>query len=682
MNAESKVTAAHLQRTAYLYIRQSTLRQVLENTESTQRQYALRQRALTLGWPEERIIVIDHDQGQSGASVVDREGFQRLVAEVGLGKAGIVMGLEVSRLARNCADWHRLLEICALTGTIILDEDGIYDPGHFNDRLLLGLKGTMSEAELHVLKARLLGGILSKAQRGELKVPLPVGLVYDEENRVVLDPDQQVQKSLRHLFATFVRTGSAWGTVQAFRREGVKFPRRGQAGAGERVWCPLTLATVLTTLHNPRYAGTFCFGRTRTWSDPDGHWHCQRLPRDQWRFVKQNVHPGYLSWEDYEANQARLLANQQARGGGERKAGGAAREGPALLQGLVLCGQCGRSMTLRYHQRGGRLTPNYVCAKAAVEEAQPVCQSIPGGGVDEAVGRLLIECVTPLALEVALKVQEELQARLEEADRLRQQHVQRAQYEADQARVRYMRVDPNNRLVADTLETQWNDKLRSLTQAKEECEKQRRLDAQRLTAEQKAKVLALASDFPKLWNDAKTPDRERKRMARLLLEDVTLRREEEVLVQVRFKGGATRELRLPLPQRAWEMTQTNPQILTAIDQLLEDHTGKEVAQMLNQRQWRSGHGLDLNQRMVHRLAKDHHLASRDERLRARGLLTPQEIAEQLGSKPNLVDYWREQGLLKGARRNEKNEYYYERPSPEIVQQIKQRQRMSPAQSLS
>jgi DNA invertase Pin-like site-specific DNA recombinase len=681
MNAESKVTAAHLQRAAYLYIRQSTLRQVLENTESTQRQYALRQRALTLGWPEERIIVIDHDQGQSGASVVDREGFQRLVAEVGLGKAGIVMGLEVSRLARNCADWHRLLEICALTGTIILDEDGIYDPGHFNDRLLLGLKGTMSEAELHVLKARLLGGILSKAQRGELKVPLPVGLVYDEENRVVLDPDQQVQKSLRHLFATFVRTGSAWSTVQAFRREGVKFPRRGQAGAGEILWCQLTHAVVLATLHNPRYAGTFCFGRTRTWSDPDGHWHCERLPRDQWRFVKQNVHPGYLSWEDYEANQARLLANQQAHGGGERKAGGAAREGPALLKGLVLCGKCGRPMTLRYHQRGGRLTPDYVCAKAAVEEAQPVCQSIPGHGLDEAVGRLLVECVTPLALEVALKVQEELQARLEEADRLRQQHVQRAQYEADQARVRYMRVDPNNRLVADTLETQWNDKLRSLTQAKEECEKQRRLDAQRLTSEQKAKVLALASDFPKLWNDPKTPDRERKRMARLLLEDVTLRREKEVLVQVRFKGGATRELRLPLPQRAWEMTQTNPQIVAAIDQLLEDHTGKEVAQLLNQRQWRSGHGLDLNQRMVHRLAKDYHLASRAERLRARGLLTPHEIAELIGSKPNLVDYWREQGLLKGARRNEKNEYYYERPSPELVQQIKQRRRLSPAQSL-
>ena len=297
-------------------------------------------------------------------------------------------------------------------------------------------------------------------------------------------PTNKCKKACAIFSPPSCRTGSAWGTVQAFRREGVKFPRRGQAGAGEIVWCQLTLAAVLTTLHNPRYAGTFCFGRTRTWSDPDGHWHCQRLPRDQWRFVKQNVHPGYLSWEDYEANQARLLANQQARGGGERKAGGAAREGPALLQGLVLCGQCGRSMTLRYHQRGGRLTPNYVCAKAAVEEAQPVCQSIPGGGVDEAVGSLLIECVTPLALEVALKVQEELQARLEEADRLRQQHVQRAQYEADQARVRYMRVDPNNRLVADTLETQWNDKLRSLTQAKEEYEKQRR--AGRPTADGRA----------------------------------------------------------------------------------------------------------------------------------------------------------------------------------------------------
>ena len=682
MNAESKVTAEHLKRSAYLYIRQSTLRQVLENTESTQRQYGLRQRALTLGWPEERIIVIDHDQGQSGASTVDREGFQRLVAEVGLGKAGVVMGLEVSRLARNCADWHRLLEICALTHTLILDEDGLYDPGQFNDRLLLGLKGTMSEAELHVLRARLLGGILSKAQRGELKVPLPVGLVYDEDQRVILDPDKQTQQSLRHLFSTFVRTGSAWSTVQAFRREGIKFPRRGQAGAGQTTWSELTHAVVLDTLHNPRYAGAFCFGRTRTWTDPEGKWHCQHLPREQWRFLKKDAHPSYLSWEDYEANQARLLANQQAHGGGERKAAGVVREGPALLQGLVLCGKCGRSMTLRYHQRGGKLTPDYVCAKTAVENAQQRCQSIPGGSVDQAVGKVLVESVTPLALEVALKVQEELQGRLEQADRLRQQQVQRAQYEADQAWVRYMRVDPNNRLVADTLETQWNDKLRLLTQAKEEYEKKRQLDAQELSAEQKAQVLALACDFPRMWNDPNTPDRERKRMARLLLEDVTLRREKEVLVQMRFKGGATRELRLPLPKPSWELKRTHSEVVREIDQLLGEHTATEVAQLLNQREWRSGQGCLFTQRMVDRLARDYHLANRDKRLRAGGLLTSQEIGELIDSKPNLVNYWREQGLLKGIRRNEKNEYYYERPSPEIIQQIKQRRRMLPAQPLS
>jgi len=682
MNAESKVTAEHLKRWAYLYIRQSTLRQVLENTESTQRQYALRQRAVTMGWPEDRIVVIDHDQGQSGASSVDREGFQRLVAEVGLGKAGIVMGLEVSRLARNCADWHRLLEICALTHTLILDEDGLYDPGHFNDRLLLGLKGTMSEAELHVLKARLLGGIISKAQRAELKLPLPVGLVYDHEQKVVLDPDQQVQNSLRHLFATFARSGSAWGTVRAFGREGVKFPRRGQAGAGELTWCELTNAVVLATLHNPRYAGVFCFGRSRTWRDAEGQRHCDRVPRYQWRFVQKDAHPGYLSWEQYEANQAQLLSNQQAHGGGERKAGGVAREGPALLQGLVLCGKCGRSMTLRYHQRAGRLTPDYVCAKTAIEKTEPVCQSIPGGGVDDAVGKLLVESVTPLALEVALNVQQELQARLDEADRLRQQHVQRAQYEADQARVRYMRVDPNNRLVADTLETQWNDKLRLLAQAKEECEKQRRLDAQRLTDEQKAQILALASDFPKMWKDPNTPDRDRKRMARLLLEDVTLRREREVIVQVRFKGGATRELQLPLPKPVWALRLTTSEVMATIDQLLGERTPSEIANLLNQRQCRSAWGCAFTQRIVVRLAKNYNLPTRDTRLRARGLLTPQEIAALIDSKPGLVDYWREQGLLNGVRRNEKNEYYYERPSPETVQQIIQRRQPLPVQPLS
>jgi DNA invertase Pin-like site-specific DNA recombinase len=415
---------------------------------------------VVLGWPAERIEIIDCDQGQSGASTAEREGFQKLVAEVGLGKAGIVMGLEVSRLARNCADWHRLLEICALSGTLILDEDGLYDPGHFNDRLLLGLRGTMSEAELHVLKARLRGGILSKAQRGELKMPLPIGLVYDGLQRVVLDPDKQVQHALRHFFATFRRTGAAWASVQAFGREGLLFPRRGQAGSGEVIWEKLRHSTALDTLHNARYAGAFCFGKTRSWKDPEGKWHWVTLPREQWAIVIKDAHPGYIDWEEFEENQRRLAENRQGRA--LRREGGPPREGPALLQGLVICGKCGRTMTVRYHQRGGRLSPNYLCQSRRIQECGTTCQDIPGGVVDDALSHLIVEGLSPLALQVALHVQEQLQDRLVEADRLRRQHVERAAYEAEQARIRYMRVDPNNRLVADTLEALWNEKLRQL----------------------------------------------------------------------------------------------------------------------------------------------------------------------------------------------------------------------------
>lgn len=673
MNAESKVTPEHLKRAAYLYIRQSTLRQVMENTESTQRQYALRRRAVALGWPEDRIVVIDHDQGQSGGSAIQREGFQRLVADVGLGKAGLVMGLEVSRLARNCADWHRLLEICALTHTLILDEDGLYDPAHYNDRLLLGLKGTMSEAELHILKARLVGGVLSKAQRAELRMPLPVGLVYDDDDRVVLDPDQQVQQSLRVFFATFERTASAWATVQTFRREGLKFPKRGQAGTGEITWQGLSHCIALDTLHNPRYAGAFCFGRTRTWKDVDGKSHHQQVPREQWRFLKKEAHPGYIPWEEFLANEQRLLQNQQAHGGGERKAG-PAREGPALLQGLVLCGKCGCTMTVCYHRRGGRVTPDYVCQKRCIERAEDICQRIPGGGLDEAVGQLLVQSVTPLALEAALNVQSQIQARLAQADHLRQQQLQRAQYEADRARLRYMRVDPNNRLVADTLEAQWNEKLRALAQTKEECEKQQRLDAAQLTQEQRTKILALASDFPRLWQDPKTQDRDRKRMARLLLEDVTLQRHQDILVQLRFKGGATRELRLPLPKSAWALRKTKPEIIAEIDRLMDGHTVREIVQLLNERGWHSSGGQPFSFHIVNHLKWSYRLKSRRERLREQGWLTVHEIASLLRCQWGCINHWRKEGLLESIKFSDKDDRLYRKPSETIVAQIMSRQR--------
>ena len=284
MAEAGKVTNTHLARTAFLYVRQSTLRQVLTNTESANRQYALRQRAIALGWPADQVVTIDSDQGQSGASATDREGFQRLVAEVGMGHAGIVLGLEVSRLARNNADWHRLLEICALTGTLICDEDGLDDPGEFNDRLLLGLKGTMSEAELHFIRARLRGGQLSKARRGELAMPLPVGLVYDPARKVVLDPDTGVQDALRHVFTVFARTGAARATIAEVNASGVLFPARVHSGPhkGELLWTPLTHSRVLHVLHNPRYAGAFAYGRRREQRGPNGKTTTIVQPREQW----------------------------------------------------------------------------------------------------------------------------------------------------------------------------------------------------------------------------------------------------------------------------------------------------------------------------------------------------------------------------------------------------------------
>jgi len=681
MNPEQKITPDHLKRTAYLYVRQSTLRQVLENGESARRQYALRQRAVALGWREDQIVVVDGDQAHTAASAAGREGFQQLVIEVGLGHAGLVMGLEVSRLAWNYSDWHRLLELCALTDTLIMDDEAMYDANQFNDRLLLGLKGAMSEAELHLIKARLQGAILSKARRGELKLPLPPGLVYDPNQRVIFDPDQQVRQAVQHFFEVFRRAGSACSTVRIFRREGVKFPHHHRAGSGAMQWEDLTHERALDLLHNPQYAGAYVFGRTRTRHTPEGRVSYQRLPADQWRVLIKDAHPAYLTWEQYEENLQRLRSNAQARGADRRQS--PAREGCALLQGLILCGRCGRRMTVRYHERQGRLVPAYVCQREGIATGQPICQCIPGGGIDEAVGQLVLESVTPLSLEVALNVQQELQNRLDEVDRLRQQQVQRARYEAEQAQLRYMRVDPNNRLVADTLEADWNNKLRALTQAQEEYQKHRQTDPQKLTEEQRTQVLNLASNFPKLWQSPTTTAKDRKRMVRLLLEDVTLLRgNNNITAQVRFKGGATRCLNLPLPLNGWQLRLTQPDLLNQIDRLLDQFTEGQLAAELNRRGCRSSLHHPFSAQLIRGLCRYHGFKSRQQRLHEKGLLDACAIAELIGSKPLLVDYWRQQGLLHGVPLNDKGQYMYERPEPEAVKQIKMRTRFHPTEALS
>ncbi len=660
--AAEKVTADHLRRDAYLYVRQSTLRQVMENTTSTQRQYGLRQRAIALGWPAGQVVVIDDDLGRSGASAEGRDGFQRLVADVGMGKAGIVIGLEVSRLARNNADWHRLLEICALTQTLILDEDGLYDPCAFNDRLLLGLKGQMSEAELHLLRARLRGGVLSKARRGELASPLPVGFVYDPAGKVVLDPDASVQQAIRHLFATFARTGSARATVKAFTAEGVQFPVRVRTGPnkGTLAWAPLRHHRVLQVLHNPRYAGAFVFGRRTQRKGPGGTIRYHQQARDQWLALIPEAHAGYISWADWESNQARLAECAQARG--EDRRASPPREGPALLQGLVICGRCGDRMTVRYHNRGDVTVPDYNCQRNGISTGTPACASIPGQAVDRAIGDLLLQTVTPLALEVALTVQDELEARAAEADQLRRADVERARHAADVARQRYLAVDPGNRLVAATLEADWNDALRQLSAATEEYER-RSTAARALSEADRAKIAALAADFPALWSDPRTPARERKRMVRLLLDDVTLARTSHgIAVHVRFKGGQATSLTVAAPLPAPDQRRTPATVIAAIDTLLDQHTDQGVADALNQAGTRSGTGQPFTAGMIRHIRQAHHLPSREDRLRANGLAGIGHTASRLGVSRTTIKKWAAEGRLTSYIFNDKGERLYQIPA--------------------
>lgn len=671
MNESLKVQPHHLERGAYLYIRQSSMRQVIENIESTKRQYDLRGRAIALGWRNDQILVIDNDQGESGASAAWREGFQRLVTDVGMGHAGIVMGLEVSRLARNNADWHRLLEICALADTLILDEDGVYDPTSFNDRLLLGLKGTMSEAELHVLKARLRGGILNKVRRGEYRCPLPTGLVYDEAGNVVLDPDAQVREAIAYFFETFSRVGSASQTVKVFRSEGVVFPSRLRGEA--TVFRPLTASTAMRTLNNPRYAGAYVYGRRQYRRAVDGKKKIQRKREcGDWLACIPNAHSGYISWEQFQENLKILETNGR---GYEVARASPPREGAAVLQGRAVCGRCGRHFRVRYATRRGRQEAWYVCDRGHTARGEPNCQSIAGPPIDQAIGALVTERMTPAAVELALEIRREIETRYEEADQLRCRAIERAQIEADLAQRRFMLVDPSNRLVADTLEREWNDKLRALAGAREDRESARQRDHLVLHDAIRQRLAALTTDFRKLWDDPNTPNRERKRLLAYIIEDATLIKipaEGITKIHVRFKGGKTETLTVRNPKSSAQQIQTQPEIVELLDQLLDDHVYSEIADILNERGFRPGgsarpgRGNDrFTAKRVAYLMHTYGLSSRYDRLRERGMLNKKEIADRLGIHEQTVDRWAKHGIIKAHLYNDHGWQLYELPGPNI-----------------
>jgi hypothetical protein len=504
----------------------------------------------------------------------------------------------------------------------------------------------MSEAELHVLKARLQGGIRNKARRGELELSLPIGLVYGADGAVVLDPDRQIRDTVRALFETFRQCGSASAVVRRFQQEGWRFPRRIRRGIGKGdvLWGALDHSRVVQILHNPRYAGAFVYGRTRGGRNAQLKSIQRKVPREQWHVLIPDAHVGYISWPEYERNQATL--RQNAAGFGEAGRGGMPREGVGLLQGRVVCGRCGARMRVRYQDVERHLEPYYQCTEAAVRRAGKLCQSVRGRPIDEAVSALLLETVAPAAIEMALAVQEEIAHRIEQAEGLRRSQLERARYEAELARRRYLKVDPDNRLVADALEADWNDRLRQLDALQREHERQRAADQGLLSEAARGRILSLAKEFRRIWNDPRTSPIERKRMVALLIEDVTLVKADSISIHVRFRGGKTTSLTIAKPKPIALIRKTLPEVVRAVDELLETGTDRQVAARLNELGYRNWKDQGFTVKKVIVIRKAYGLQSRFERLRGRGMLTGDELARQLGVCTTTIHQWGRAGLLK------------------------------------
>jgi DNA invertase Pin-like site-specific DNA recombinase len=657
-----KISEQQQSKPAYIYVRQSTLAQVRHHQESTERQYALRQKALELGWSEPSIRTLDRDLGISGAHTTGRTDFKTLVADVSMGQVGAVFALEASRLARSNADWHRLLELCALTRTLVIDEDGCYDPADFNDGLLLGLKGTMAQAELHFIRARLLGGKLNKAQKGELRFPLPVGLCHDENGHIVPDSDEEVRGAVSLVFRLFRETGSAFAVVQNFVKRALRFPKRAYGGAwnGKLVWGRLTHTRVLCILKNPSYAGVYVFGRYQYHQKISTTGEIQKkmraVPMPDWRVQLKQHHEGYISWEEFLENGQRLEKNRT--NGEETMLSGPAREGLALLQGLLLCGNCGHAITVRYTGNGGTY-PTYLCNRRHLEAlATKDCMSFRCDLLDAAVSEEVLKALRPAELQLALAALQELEARDQAILRQWQMRLERAEYEVALAERRYQEVDPSNRLVANTLERRWNETLLHLQDLKKQAAECQRQEARVFTPEQKAKVLALARDFPRLWHAPSTQAKDRKRMLRLLIKDITVNKlieQRQLSVHIRWQGRACTDLSVQLPPKAADRFRYPSAEVDRIRELARRLTKAEIADQLNREGRRTPKGLSFTAKAIHWICWRYEIPP--AQLKKKEELTVQQVAEQFGVGIGVVHYWIKHHIIQTRRLNERAAYW-------------------------
>ena len=677
-----KIRPDHLDRLALIYVRQSTPIQVRENTASAARQYDLAGRARDLGWPTERVQVIDQDQGRSGASTAGRDGFQHLVAQVGLGRAGAVLSLEASRLARSCSDWYRLIEICALTDTLVIDEDGVYDPTHYSDRLLLGFLGTMSEAELHWLRSRLLGGKLEKARDGRLRFRPPTGLVYDAEGRIVFDPDEEVRHTIRLIFDLFEQSGSALAVVQHFADDHLRCPTRLWGGArhGELAWGALSHGRVLAVLHNPGYAGAYVYGRTKTrglclpGEDPRVKGRTRQVRPEDWPFLIPGHHPGYITWEQFGRNRQRLDENRTVRDEDRR---GALREGVALLQGIVRCGRCGRRMSVRYLKAGA--IPSYTCNSIHSHYAGATCQSMRGDGIDDAVARAFLEAMRPAQLEVSMAALDRIAAQARQLDRQWQLTLERARYEAELARRRFLVVDPENRLVGRTLEREWNEKLAEVERLERDAALRPPLSARLVRPEERRRILALAQDLPTIWEAPTTCQTDRKQLLGYLIKDVTIcRGETTIRVAIRWQTEACTELEVPRPKRSYEARRTDPAVVERVRALAPARTDSQIAALLNQEGHRSGTNRPFTADKVQWIRYAHTIPSGcpegpsacPDGHRGDGRCTARVAAEQLNVNISTIAAWCRSGRLDSIQAMPHGPRWI-RLTPEIIAELRQ-----------
>lgn len=654
MNANDKIKSTHLYKKAYVYVRQSTAAQVEFNRESTDRQYKLVQRAIGLGWSKQQVKIIDEDLAQSGASTQERGGFTMMTSEVALGRVGLILSLEVSRVARNNSDWYRLLDLCSITDTLIGDEDGLYHPGLFNDRLLLGLKGTMAEAELHVIRARLEGGIRNKAARGELRRGLPVGFIWgDQDGEINMHPDQAVTGAIHTVFEKFAQMGSVRQVWLWFQSENLRFPLQTNA-LPEIKWVAASYHAIHSVLSNPVYAGVYAYGKTKQESFVDEagrvRKRVKRLPQSQWAVLIHDHHKGFIDWETYELIQARIAKNTRPVA---HTAAGAIREGAALLQGLATCGKCGRRLKVYY--QGKYSTPGYYCAASNIVAGRAkYCMRIGGVKIDDAVAGAFLDAITPAAMEAAILTEKNIEADHDAAMAQYQLQVERLQYEADRAERRYRAVEPENRLVARTLESQWERCLNQLDDAKKELERRQQQRQKKLTSEQRSRIRRLSEDLSQVWHAPTTTHRDKKELLQLLLDEVNIavnREEGTAHLILRWKGGVVSELTVDVKQQRVPPIRTEQDTIELVRRFAAHYPDAVIAGILNRQGRKTARGDRFTANKVGNLRrywKIPRFIATNAPLDGE-LVTIKKAADILGVAASTVHRWLADGFIAGEQ---------------------------------